>query len=171
MRNLPRWVPGTGFQDTAKQWRVELDGLVEKPYAFVKQQLDRGINNGSYLSRLIETSDDTAQAQFLNKWSCISLYGAGSDTTVASLAWFFLAMTLHPDKQSAAQDEIDRVVGQDRLPTAKDRENLPYVEALIKEVFRWHPIGPMGLPHMSTEDDIFEGYRIPKGAILFPNVW
>lgn len=84
---------------------------------------------------------------------------------------FFLAMVLHPDVQLRAREEIDRVVGGDRLPNVKDRENLPYIEAVLKEAFRWHPIAPMGLPHLATEDDVYQGCLIPKGAIIIPNIW
>ena len=80
-------------------------------------------------------------------------------------------MSIFPEVQKNAQEEIDRVVGNDRLPTAKDRDNLPYLEATLKEVLRWHPVAPMGLPHTSTEDDLFEGYLIPKGGMIFANVW
>ena len=57
---------------------------------------------------------------------------------------FFLAMTLYPEIQQKAQIEIDRVVGLGRLPTFDDWDNLPYVNALCKEVLRWHPVGPLG---------------------------
>lgn len=87
------------------------------------------------------------------------------------MATFFLAMMLHPEVQRKAREEIDRVVGDGRLPNVKDRDSLPYVEAVLKEVFRWHPIAPMGLPHEITEDDIYQGYLIPKGAIIIPNIW
>lgn len=60
------------------------------------------------------------------------------------MANFYLAMTLHPEAQKKAQVELDRVVGIDRLPTFEDRENLPYVGALVKEVMRWHPVLPLG---------------------------
>lgn len=80
-------------------------------------------------------------------------------------------MTLHSEVQRKAQEEIDRVVGSHRLPTFDDRDNLPYVEAVVKECFRWHPIAPMGIPHVSTEDDVCEGYLIPKGAMVIPNIW
>lgn len=53
-------------------------------------------------------------------------------------------MTLHPEVQKRAQREIDDVVGADRLPTSTDRERLPYCEAIVKEVFRWHPVVPLG---------------------------
>ena len=87
------------------------------------------------------------------------------------MACFFLAMTLFPEVQRKAQEEIDRVIGTDRLPTFEDREDLPYVDAVVKEVLRWHPVAPMGVPHVSTEDDIYEGHFIPAGAIIMPNIW
>lgn len=87
------------------------------------------------------------------------------------MATFFLAMMLYPQVQHRAREEIDRVVGDGRLPNVKDRGSLPYVEAVLKEVFRWHPIAPMGLPHEITEDDVYQGYLIPKGAIIIPNIW
>lgn len=84
---------------------------------------------------------------------------------------FFLAMTVYPEVQVKAREEVDRVVGSHRLPTLDDRASLPYVEAVVKECFRWHPIAPMGLPHVTTKDDIFQGYLIPKGAMMIPNIW
>jgi cytochrome P450 len=84
---------------------------------------------------------------------------------------FFLAMLLHPDIQHKARHEIDRVVGTGRLPGLADRANLPYVDAVVKESYRWHPIAPMGLAHVSTADDTYEGYLIPKGALVMPNIW
>jgi cytochrome P450 len=79
-------------------------------------------------------------------------------------------MTLYPEVQHAAHEEIDRVVGG-RLPNFSDRENLPYINAIIKETLRWQPIGAMGLPHMTTQDDTYQGYHIPKGALLLPHIW
>ena len=57
---------------------------------------------------------------------------------------FFLACTLHPEVHKAAREEIDRVVGRDRLPTFDDRPSLPYLDALVKEVLRWNPAAPLG---------------------------
>lgn len=78
---------------------------------------------------------------------------------------------VYPEVQRKAQEEIDRVIGQGRLPSASDRANLPYIEAVVKETLRWHPVAPMGLPHTSTEDDVCQGYFIPKNSLLFANVW
>ncbi len=90
---------------------------------------------------------------------------------MSSMACFFLAITLSPSVQRKAQAEIDSVVGTDRLPNSADRKNLPYIDAIVKEVLRWHPVGPLGLPHMSTKDDEYDQYFIPKGALLLANIW
>lgn len=80
-------------------------------------------------------------------------------------------MTLFPEVQFKAQEEIDRVVGNKRLPNVQDRTNLPYIDAIVKEILRWHPVAPIGVPHMTTEDDIFNGHLIPKGALIITNIW
>ena len=57
---------------------------------------------------------------------------------------FFLVMCTHPLTQHAAQAELDSVIGNDRLPSISDRAQLPYIDALMKEVLRWSPIAPLG---------------------------
>jgi len=65
--------------------------------------------------------------------------------TVSAIYSFFLALVLYPAVAKKAQEEIDAIVGSDRLPTFADRENLPYVDALTKEVFRWNAVVPTGM--------------------------
>jgi cytochrome P450 len=98
-------------------------------------------------------------------------YAAGSDTTVSSMQAIFLAMALYPEVQKKAQAEIDAVVGPDRLPGFQDRPSLPYINAIVKEVLRWHVILPLAIPHAATNDDEYNGYYIPKGTILIGNAW
>ena len=64
--------------------------------------------------------------------------------TVSALGSFFLAMVLHPEVQERARHELDKVIGPDRLPTFDDFGSVPYIDALIKETLRWHPIVPLG---------------------------
>lgn len=78
---------------------------------------------------------------------------------------------MYPEIQKRAQNEIDKIVGTSRLPSFEDRPSLPYIDALVKEVYRWHPVVPMGFPHVASSDDIYEGMFIPRGAILIPNIW
>lgn len=84
---------------------------------------------------------------------------------------FFLAMAMFPEVQRKAQAELDAVVGHDRLPTFKDQASLPYVNALLKELLRWHTVTPIGVPHCSVTDDEYNGYYIPAGSIMTVNVW
>ncbi len=84
---------------------------------------------------------------------------------------FFLAMGMYPGVQRKAQEEIDRVIGLQRLPLMCDRARLPYIEALLLEILRWHPISPIPLAHVSEKEDWYEGYYIPKGSMVLANVW
>ncbi|KAE8385720.1 cytochrome P450 [Aspergillus alliaceus] len=171
LKHVPSWFPGAGFKKTGEAMRKVMIETIERPYQLVKQGMKHGLFPSSYLTNMLETSKFTAEEEHVHKWSAGAIYLGGADTTVAALSCFFLAMILNPEVQRKAQEEIDRVVGPNRLPAFEDRDNLPYVDAVVKETLRWHPIGPMGLPHMTTEDDIYEGYLIPKGAIILPNVW
>jgi len=53
-------------------------------------------------------------------------------------------MILYPDAQKRAQAEVDAVIGTERLPTFEDRSSLPYVDAVLRETLRWHPVFPLG---------------------------
>jgi hypothetical protein len=96
---------------------------------------------------------------------------AGAETTSAAMAWWMLAMVTYPDVQKRAQEELDSVVGRTRIPNFADLPHLPYIRAMVKEALRWRPVDPLGLPHLSTEDDWYNGMFIPKGSIMIANVW
>jgi cytochrome P450 len=64
--------------------------------------------------------------------------------TVCTLLTFFFAMVSHPDVVRKAHEELDTVVGRDRLPELSDKPFLPYVCAVVNEVLRWYPVLPLG---------------------------
>ncbi|KAG2346478.1 cytochrome P450 [Suillus weaverae] len=171
LAKVPAWFPGAGFKRLAREWRETLEEMVSAPHKFVKDQMADGVAPMSFTSNLMEGCDISAEEDHAVKWSAFSLYSGGSDTTVSAIYSLFLAMTLFPDVQKKAQAEIDAVVGPDRLPTFADRDSLPYIDALVKEVLRWNVVTPTGFPHCVTEDDIHDGYYIPKGSLVIPNVW
>ncbi|EJT98919.1 cytochrome P450, partial [Dacryopinax primogenitus] len=79
----------------------------------------------------------------------------------------------HPHIMRAAQESIDVVCGL-RPPSFEDREKLPYIEALIKEMMRWGSGVPAGIPHVASEVDgsvYYREYTIPKGTVFFDNIW
>ncbi|KAG1745653.1 cytochrome P450 [Suillus lakei] len=170
LSKVPAWFPGAGFKRIAREWRETLEEMVSAPHKLVKDQMAVGIAPMSFTSNLLESSDVSADEDHI-KWSAFSLYAGGTDTTVSAIYSLFLAMTLFPDVQKKAQAEIDAVVGPDRLPSFADRDSLPYTEALVTEVLRWNVVFPTGFPHCVAEDDIHDGYFIPKGSLVFPNIW
>lgn len=80
-------------------------------------------------------------------------------------------MGTNPDIQERAQDEISRIVGSGRLPDLTDRPSMPYLEAVLREVLRWRPPIPLGVPHAIIKDDTYKGYFIPKGSVVIANAW
>ncbi|KAJ3503678.1 hypothetical protein NLJ89_g8325 [Agrocybe chaxingu] len=173
LRYLPSWFPGAGFKKTAKLWAETLNAMTNNPHDWVKEKIRNGTAEMSFVSRLLEEegADLTPEREHEIKWSAASLYSGGADTTVSSIYAFFLAMVLFPGVMRKAQQELGAVVGPNRLPTFSDRERLPYLNALTSEVLRWHTVAPTAAPHRVMEDNIQNGYLIPNGALVIPNVW
>jgi len=171
LKYLPEWLPGAGFKRTARKWRSTLQEFYDKPFEFVKRQMATGNSSLSFVEYILENGSVGENDENNLKYAAATLYGAGAETTIVVLATFHLAMTLYPAVLKRAQEEIDRVVGDDRLPSFTDRDSLPYINAIVKETLRWENVSPTGIPHATTEEDTYMGYRIPKGAIIVPNVW
>jgi cytochrome P450 len=92
-----------------------------------------------------------------------NLLGAGADTSSSTLITAILAMRAFPDTLQPAWEELDRIVGRSRSPTLDD--DLPYLHAFVKEVFRWRSVAIIGgTAHAPTQDDYWHGYFIPKGT-------
>ncbi|EKM50920.1 uncharacterized protein PHACADRAFT_151345 [Phanerochaete carnosa HHB-10118-sp] len=169
LKYSPSWVP---FQKEAHAGREMIERLVTRPLEHVKKEMHAGTAPVSLTRDLLSSEvQGVNDKEHSIKWSAGSLYGAGGETTYATVLTCIMLMAMHPDKLKKAQDEIDHVVGVDRLPLISDRESLPYVEALIKEVMRWHPALPLSIARCTAKDDTYEGYTIPKGTIVMPNVW
>ncbi|KAL1023796.1 hypothetical protein UPYG_G00046290 [Umbra pygmaea] len=99
------------------------------------------------------------------------LFIAGTDTTTNTVLWMLLYMAVYPHIQAKVQEEIDTVVGPDRVPSLTDKGSLPFTEATILEVQRMTVVVPLAIPHMASETTEFRGYTIPKGTMIFPNLW
>ncbi|RBR18975.1 hypothetical protein FVER53590_10070 [Fusarium verticillioides] len=173
LRYLPESLPGMSFKRIAREWNANMRMVVDVPYTFVKRQIAKQSNRPSYVSSLIKQHDDDMdeETDAAIKQTAAVMYAGGSDTTVSAICGFVLAMLLFPEVQRKAQQEIDSVVGTERLPQFEDRDNLPYVDALTKESLRWIPVAPMGAVHTADEDIHYKDFVIPKGASLLPATW
>ncbi|KAJ7488879.1 cytochrome P450 [Mycena latifolia] len=170
----------------ARKWKPTLQELHDYPFRTVKKQKtspamlcwifldlnpkqENGTANPSFLLEQLEEMGDEADEVNL-KGAAATMFGAGEATTWSTLTVFILAMILHPEYQAKAQKEIDSVVGDLRLPEFEDRDDLPFLECILQEVFRWNPGVPLGVPHRAMEDDIYRGMLIPKGSLVFANI-
>ncbi|KAM5534862.1 hypothetical protein V8D89_011417 [Ganoderma adspersum] len=170
LRHVPSWFPGAGWKKAAMKYRETFFAMVELPYKWVREQMAAGTTHPSFASALLEGNEDV-EREYLIKMTAASLYAGGADTTVAAITNFFLAMTCFPDVQMKALAELDAVIGQDRLPSIADKDRLPYLHSIMLEVLRWMPVAPMGFPHQLIEDDVHEGYFLPKGTLVLVNIW
>ena len=102
-----------------------------------------------------------------------TIFIAGFDTTNTTILVGILALLLYPTVFKKAQETLDRAIGRDCLPAFSDRENpgLRYINYIVEETSRWRPLSPLGVPHKSLEDDIYNGMFIPKGSTVYFNVW
>ncbi|KAL5546789.1 hypothetical protein UlMin_006476 [Ulmus minor] len=101
-------------------------------------------------------------------WDMIT---AGMDTTAISVEWAMAELIRNPRVQQKAQDELDRVIGLERVLNENDFSNLPYLQCVAKEALRLHPPTPLMLPHKANANLKIGGYDIPKGSIVHVNVW
>ncbi|XP_068191944.1 cytochrome P450 2K1-like [Antennarius striatus] len=100
-------------------------------------------------------------------YSVTNLFGAGADTTAATVRWTLLLMAKYPHVQDQVQEELSRVLG-DRQVCVDDRKNMPYTDAVIHETQRFASVVPMAIPHKTAQDVTFQGYFIKKGTTVLP---
>ncbi|KAK2540517.1 hypothetical protein Q9233_001389 [Columba guinea] len=148
--------------------------------SFVKERIDKHKEDWNpsesrdfidcYLQEIAkDNSDGTFQEE--NLVACVlDLLFAGTETSSTTIRWALLYMAMYPEIQARVQAEIDTVIGQARQPALDDRSNMPYTNAVIHEVQRKSNIVPLGVPRMTVKDTVVDGFRIPKGTALAPNL-
>jgi len=166
LRYFPSWFPGAEFKRFAAEGKKKYLHMINAPFEQIKHAVATGTATSSIASELLENNDEEVV-----KTVSGSLYIAGTDTTTSAIVGFIFSMTRHPEIAKKAQAELDSVVGTKRLPQFQDCDKLPYLNAVIKEVLRWLPITPLGLPHQLMEDDEYKGYFLPRGSVVYENAW
>ncbi|CAE6376736.1 unnamed protein product [Rhizoctonia solani] len=164
-RPLARW------KDTCDEIRRRQRNLYLGLLRETEERIASGYENGCFMEEAL-----ARRAEFGMSWELVGYLGGvmiegGSDTVSSWLQSLVLALAAFPEVQKKAQDEIDKVVGADRLPTPDDFPELPYVQAIIKEVHRWRPAAPLAVPHATIDEISYRGYRIPAGSVVFANNW
>ncbi|KAH9952447.1 cytochrome P450 [Russula dissimulans] len=170
LKHIPAWVPWLSYQPAARAGFDAGQDVLRYPMEFVKD----GFRNGTARPSLaLENLQDIEKMQGSQRENAeVVLRGVlGSMYTGLTIIAFFRILVLYPEVQTRAQKELDAVTGGLRLPDYNDRPRLPYIDALCREVMRWSMATPVGVPHATTQDDIYEGYLIPKGiAVCLPTL-
>ncbi|KAI0253721.1 cytochrome P450 [Lactifluus subvellereus] len=176
LQYIHSWIPYYSYETMARRSRVLCQRMRDDPINFVRQSMREGTAVPSLASECLQEIEPLRGPERQKQETVVqetlgSLFDAGADTTVSAMLSLFLALTLHPEVQKRAQAELDSVLGRDRLPTFDDKPRLPYIDALFKELLRWRMVVPLGFPHSSSEDGVYNGYFIPKGTIIIANAW
>ncbi|XP_076037289.1 cytochrome P450 2D15-like [Oratosquilla oratoria] len=126
---------------------------------------------GAYLDAI---EKDIEQKSNFNKTQLmaivVELFIAGSETTSSTINKALQLMTEHPEVQTRVQKELETVVGLGNIPSFANMEKLPYTLATIYEVQRFTSLIPIGVPHAAIHDITVQGFRIPKGTLIFPHL-
>lgn len=99
------------------------------------------------------------------------LFVAGTDTSSTVVQWAMAELLKNPEKLSKAQEEIGAVIGKGKAIEESDITKLPYLQAVVKETFRYHPPAPLLIPRKAIKDVEIEGFTIPNGAQVLVNFW
>ncbi|KAK8041660.1 cytochrome P450 [Apiospora rasikravindrae] len=141
-------------------------GLFKSSVKYVRDAVGNGTADPSFVRTFIDTLTkpgdeikwgEEAEATYVVGQMAI----AGALTIGSPIQSFLLAMLHFPEWQHKLQQEIDEV-SHGRCPEWEDREKMPLLRAVVKEVIRWRPPVPTGIPHAVEKDDVYNGYFIPR---------
>ncbi|XP_027347673.1 licodione synthase-like [Abrus precatorius] len=174
-----------GFGKRTEELYQKYDTLVERVISKREEmRKNKAVENGGsgrdeaefrdFLDILLDCAQDQSAEVKINrshiKALVMDFFAAGTDTTSISTEWALVELIKNPSSLKQAREEIDNVVGKNRLVEESDCANLPYLQAIVKEAYRIHPPVPLVVRRCVTECKI-ENYVIPKDALVFVNVW
>ncbi|KAM6557813.1 hypothetical protein CsatB_004832 [Cannabis sativa] len=169
------WVSSFDFQ----RIRVRCFELVPKVNRFVTRIIDEHRANNKSNRSTYDFVDVLLSLNGQDKLSDSDMIAVlwemifrGTDTVAVLIEWILARMVLHPDIQSKVQEELDRVVGRSRPLKESDITSLIYLSAVIKEVLRLHPPGPLlSWARLAITDTIVDGFHVPGGTTAMVNMW
>ncbi|KAE9379689.1 cytochrome P450 [Stipitochalara longipes BDJ] len=181
LAKLPNWlVRSTGLKH-ARKWGWIIRALHDTPFAASKRHFEAGIlRHDCFVYPLLQQYSENQKHGLQGDLTMADINGAaatifiaGFDTTNTTILVGLLALLLYPTVFMKARAILDKVIGTDRLPSLSDRDNpdLQYLNYFVEEVSRWKPLSPLGIPHKSLEDDVYDGMFIPKGSTVYFNAW
>ncbi|CAN8295935.1 unnamed protein product [Cochlearia groenlandica] len=167
--HLP-WLSGLDFQQIrfrCSQLVPQVNQLLSR---IIREQRVATCNFLDVLQSLDQGSDKLSDSDIIAVlWEMIF---RGTDTVAVLIEWVLARIVTHPKVQSTVHDELDRVVGKSRAVAESDLPSLTYLTAIIKEVLRMHPPGPLlSWARLSITDTTVDGYHVPAGTTAMVNMW
>lgn len=165
---LPLWIPTAAN----RRYRASLGQLDEAVYRIIARRRAEKQEGSDLLSMLMhardaETGESMNDLQLRDEVTTILL--AGHETTAVALSWTFHLLSQNPAAEERLRGELAAVLAG-RAPTVADLEKLPYLRMVIDESLRLYPPVFVTVRGM-REDDELDGYRIPKGSLVFVSAW
>ncbi|CAA7032570.1 unnamed protein product [Microthlaspi erraticum] len=163
-----RWV--TNFEKRVKNLAGRVDEFLQSLLDEKRGDKEKGDTMMDHLLSLQETQPDY-YTDITLKGIIVVMILAGTETLAGTLEWAMLNLLNHPEVLKKARNEIDTKIGLDRLIDEQDTKNLPYLQGIVLETLRLHPVAPTLVPHMTSDDCMLAGYDVPRGSMLLVNVW
>ncbi|XP_076938754.1 cytochrome P450 93A2-like [Bidens hawaiensis] len=164
-----------GFAKKSKDIHRRFDALMETlitDHEEARKQETREAKD--LLNILLHISEDESMEINLTRENIkafiLDILVAGTDTSAITIEWALAELKNHPNIMNKAVEEIDQVIGKNRLIQESDTPNLPFLQAIVKESLRLHPAVPL-IPRLSTQDCTVGGYHIPANTTTLVNVW
>ncbi|KAG6878839.1 hypothetical protein C0992_007282 [Termitomyces sp. T32_za158] len=156
LKYVPDWMPFADFKRKGKQWRKLASDMINLPYDAIQRNIKNGDAAPSFVLRSLQNVDESQDIrlqEYIIKSTAGSMYTGESlhnrqrkALTVAAIESCILGLLENPTVVKKAQEELDRVVGPDHLPTFDDEGSLPFITAIVKEALRWRDVTPIDFP-------------------------
>ncbi|PVI00451.1 cytochrome P450 [Periconia macrospinosa] len=157
--------------DLIPKSRAAFKKLWEEARGIVDRRRASGDKRDSIIDRVLSGNIqlDVAMSDDGINCMCGTFNIGASSTTTSSVLSSVLFLAKYPEFQDKAQEELDSVCGDSRMPVWEDFEKLPYINCIVKEALRIRPAAPLGVPHRAARDTWYKGMLIPKhAAIMIP---
>ncbi|KAK6116271.1 hypothetical protein DH2020_049993 [Rehmannia glutinosa] len=174
---LLRWM---GFKGTEKKLvdlhrrrDCFLQGLIDEAREKINDSFSVGESNKTFVQTLlsIQEAEPEYYTDEILKGLILPMFTAGTHTTALTMEWAMSLLLNHPHELEKARNEIDNNITHGKLLKDSDLPKLPYLRCIINETLRLYPVGPLLVPHSSSEDCKVEGFDVPQDTILLVNAW
>ncbi|XP_076914965.1 cytochrome P450 71AU50-like [Bidens hawaiensis] len=155
-----------------------LDSIIEERIEVNSRKIKGAVEEDGrkdFLQIMLELKDQKDGSVSLDiveiKALLFDILTASTDTTSTMVEWVMAEILHNPDVKTKIQEELTKVIGTNNIVEESHLPRLKYLDAVVKETFRVHPPLPLLIQRCPDESCMVGGYTIPKGTIVYINVW